>query len=253
MAEFEARRAELERLQAEKLAAAQAEGEKLAGRQFSLNEKAGVDGRLFGSVTNANVAETLKDMDGIVIAPGFGSRGVEGKLIALKYARENDLPTLGICLGMQCMVIEYARNVLGFKDANTTEVESNIEHKVIDLMDEQKTVTDMGGSMRLGAYDCALRKGSKLAAAYGKEFVRERHRHRFEFNSQYREAFEKAGMQCVGENPETGLVEAVEVPACRWFVGVQFHPEYNSTVVNPNPLFMAFIREAIKTRKKDKE
>ena len=120
-------------------------------------------------------------------------------------------------------------------------------------MDEQKTVTDMGGSMRLGAYDCALRKGSKLAAAYGKEFVRERHRHRFEFNSQYREAFEKAGMQCVGENPETGLVEAVEVPACRWFVGVQFHPEYNSTVVNPNPLFMAFIREAIKTRKKDKE
>ena len=204
-------------------------------------------------VTEANVAETLKDMDGIVIAPGFGSRGVEGKLIALKYARENDLPTLGICLGMQCMVIEYARNVLGFKDANTTEIESNIEHKVIDLMDEQKTVTDMGGSMRLGAYDCALRKGSKLAAAYGKEFVRERHRHRFEFNSQYREAFEKAGMQCVGENPETGLVEAVEVPACRWFVGVQFHPEYNSTVVNPNPLFMAFIREAIKTRKKDKE
>ncbi len=204
-------------------------------------------------VTKANVAETLKDMDGIVIAPGFGSRGVEGKLVALKYARENDLPTLGICLGMQCMVIEYARNVLGFKDANTTEIESNIEHKVIDLMDEQKTVTDMGGSMRLGAYDCALRKGSKLAAAYGKEFVRERHRHRFEFNSQYREAFEKAGMQCVGENPETGLVEAVEVPACRWFVGVQFHPEYNSTVVNPNPLFMAFIREAIKTRKKDKE
>lgn len=199
------------------------------------------------------MAETLKDMDGIVIAPGFGSRGVEGKLIALKYARENDLPTLGICLGMQCMVIEYARNVLGFKDANTSEIESNIEHKVIDLMDEQKTVTDMGGSMRLGAYDCALRKGSKLAAAYGKEFVRERHRHRFEFNSQYREAFEKAGMQCVGENPETGLVEAVEVPACRWFVGVQFHPEYNSTVVNPNPLFMAFIREAIKTRKKDKE
>ncbi len=203
-------------------------------------------------VTDDNVTSLLGEVDGIVIAPGFGARGVEGKLVALKYARENNIPTLGICLGMQCMVIEYARNVLGYADANTTEIEPKTEHKVIDLMDEQKTVTDMGGSMRLGAYDCTLRKGSKLAAAYGREQIRERHRHRFEFNSRYREELEKAGMLCVGENPDTGLVEAVEVPGCRWYVGVQFHPEYNSTVVNPNPLFMAFMGEAIKTKNESK-
>ncbi len=203
-------------------------------------------------LTEENVAEQLKDMDGVLVAPGFGARGVEGKLCALKYCRENDLPTLGICLGMQCMVIEFARNVLGWSDANTSEITLNTEHRVIDLMDEQKTVTDLGGSMRLGAYDCSLKKGSKLAQAYGSEFIQERHRHRFEFNSQYREVFEQAGMLCVGENPETGLVEAVELPSNTWYVGVQFHPEYNSTVLKPNPLFIAFVKEAIKESEKKK-
>ena len=192
-----------------------------------------------------NAAELLKDMDGILIAPGFGQRGIEGKFAALKYAREHDVPCLGICLGMQCMVIEYARDVLGMTDANSTEMEPNTEYKVIDLMEEQKNVTNMGGSMRLGAYDCVLKKGSKSYEAYGKEHIQERHRHRFEFNSQYRDQFEAAGMKCVGENPETGLVEVVEIPSLKWFVGVQFHPEYNSTVVNPNPLFVSFVKAAI--------
>ena len=143
------------------------------------------------------------------------------------------------------MVIEYARDVLGMTDANSTEMEPNTEYKVIDLMEEQKNVTNMGGSMRLGAYDCVLKKGSKSYEAYGKEHIQERHRHRFEFNSQYRDQFEAAGMKCVGENPETGLVEVVEIPSLKWFVGVQFHPEYNSTVVNPNPLFVSFVKAAI--------
>ena len=163
----------------------------------------------------------------------------------MKYARENDVPCLGICLGMQCMVIEFARDVLGMTDANSTEMEPNTPFKVIDLMEEQKNITNMGGSMRLGAYDCILKKGSKAYEAYGKEHIQERHRHRFEFNSQYREQFEEAGMKCAGENPETGLVEVVEIPALKWFVGVQFHPEYNSTVVNPNPLFVSFVKAAI--------
>ena len=193
----------------------------------------------------SNAAELLKDMDGILIAPGFGQRGIEGKFAALKYARENDVPCLGICLGMQCMVIEFARNVLGLADANSTEMEPNSTHKVIDLMEEQKNITNMGGSMRLGAYDCVLKKGSKVYEAYGQEHIQERHRHRFEFNSAYRDQFEAAGMMCVGENPESNLVEVVEIPALKWFVGVQFHPEYNSTVVNPNPLFVSFVKAAI--------
>ena len=184
-------------------------------------------------------------MDGILIAPGFGQRGIEGKFAAIKYARENDIPCLGICLGMQCMVIEFARDVLGFKDANSTEMEPNTTHKVIDLMEEQKNVTNMGGSMRLGAYDCVLKQDSKVYAAYGKEHIQERHRHRFEFNSDYRETFERAGMICVGENPETHLVEVIEIPKLRWYVGTQYHPEYNSTVLRPNPLFVDFIRAAI--------
>ena len=206
-----------------------------------------LDLHLFHSekLTEANAAEQLKDMDGILIAPGFGQRGIEGKFAALKYARENDVPCLGICLGMQCMVIEFARDVLGMTDANSTEMEPNTPFKVIDLMEEQKNITNMGGSMRLGAYDCILKKGSKAYEAYGKEHIQERHRHRFEFNSQYREQFEEAGMKCAGENPETGLVEVVEIPALKWFVGVQFHPEYNSTVVNPNPLFVSFVKAAI--------
>ena len=206
-----------------------------------------LDLHLFHSekLNDSNAAELLKDMDGILIAPGFGQRGIEGKFAALKYARENDVPCLGICLGMQCMVIEFARNVLGLADANSTEMEPNSTHKVIDLMVEQKNITNMGGSMRLGAYDCVLKKGSKVYEAYGQEHIQERHRHRFEFNSAYRDQFEAAGMMCVGENPESNLVEVVEIPALKWFVGVQFHPEYNSTVVNPNPLFVSFVKAAI--------
>ena len=196
-------------------------------------------------LNDSNAAELLKDMDGILIAPGFGQRGIEGKFAAIKYARENDVPCLGICLGMQCMVIEFARNVMNLVDANSTEVEPNAQNKVIDLMEEQKDVTNMGGSMRLGAYDCMLKKGSRAYEAYGEEHIQERHRHRFEFNSAYREQFEAAGMMCVGENPESKLVEVVEIPTLKWFVGVQFHPEYHSTVVNPNPLFVSFVKAAI--------
>ena len=181
----------------------------------------------------------------MLIAPGFGQRGVEGKFVALKYAREHDIPTFGVCLGMQCMVIEYARDVLGYTDANSTEMDVTTKHNVIDLMEEQKSITNMGGTMRLGAYDCVLAEDSIAAKAYGTTHIRERHRHRFEFNNEYRQAFENAGMRCVGENPETHLVEVVEVPSLRWYVGVQYHPEYNSTVLNPNPLFVDFIKAAI--------
>ena len=210
-----------------------------------------LDLHLFHSekLNDGNAAELLKDMDGILIAPGFGQRGIEGKFAALKYARENDVPCLGICLGMQCMVIEFARNVMGLAEANSTEMEPNTPYKVIDLMEEQKNVTNMGGSMRLGAYDCILKKGSKAYEAYGQTHIQERHRHRFEFNSEYRDKFEAAGMMCVGENPESNLVEVVEIPALKWFVGVQFHPEYNSTVVNPNPLFVSFIKAAVENKK----
>ena len=197
-------------------------------------------------ITPSNVASLLEGVDGVVVAPGFGSRGVDGKFEALRYTREQGIPTLGICLGMQCMVIEFARNVLGWKDAHTTEIDPTTTHKVVDLMEEQKSISDLGGSMRLGGYDCILRPGSRIAEAYGKDFIRERHRHRFEFNSQYREDYERAGMICAGENPDTGLVETVEIPSHRWYVGVQFHPEYQSTVLHPSPLFMAFVREAIR-------
>lgn len=196
-------------------------------------------------VTEENVAELLGGVDGVVVAPGFGSRGVDGKFVALRYTREHGIPTLGICLGMQCMVIEFARNVLGWSDAHTTEIDPSTTHKVVDLMEEQKSISDLGGSMRLGGYDCVLRPGSKTAAAYGSDFIRERHRHRFEFNSQYREAYEAAGMLCAGSNPDTGLVETVELSDHRWYVGVQYHPEYRSTVLHPSPLFMAFVKEAI--------
>jgi CTP synthase len=191
----------------------------------------------------------LSSLDGVLIAPGFGQRGIEGKFIALKYAREHDIPTFGVCLGMQCMVIEYARDVLGYTDANSTEMDVTTKHNVIDLMEEQKNVTNMGGSMRLGAYDCMLKEGSKVLEAYGKEHIQERHRHRFEFNNEYKKQYEAAGMMCTGENPETNLVEVVEIPALKWFVGVQYHPEYNSTVVNPNPLFLSFVKAAIENKK----
>ena len=196
-------------------------------------------------INDANAAELLADLGGVVIAPGFGQRGVEGKFAAIRYLREHDIPTLGICLGMQCMVIEFARDVLGLEGANSTEMDPQTLHPVIDLMEDQKNVVNMGGTMRLGTYDCTLRPGSHICAAYGKEYIQERHRHRFEFNNEYKDRFEAAGMQCVGENPDTGLVEAVEVSGLRWFVGVQYHPEYTSTVLSPNPLFMGFIKAAI--------
>ena len=210
-----------------------------------------LDLHLFHSekVNEENAAELLKEMDGILIAPGFGQRGIEGKFAAIKYARENNVPCLGICLGMQCMVIEFARDVLGYEDANSTEMEPNTTHKVIDMMEEQKNITNLGGSMRLGAYDCDLRKGSKVYEAYGEEHIQERHRHRFEFNNEYKEQFEAAGMKCTGINPETNLVEVVEIPELKWFVGVQYHPEYNSTVVKPNPLFLNFVKAAIDNKK----
>jgi CTP synthase len=196
-------------------------------------------------VNEKNVEQLLGDLDGILIAPGFGQRGIEGKFAALKYAREHDKPTFGVCLGMQCMVIEFARNVLGLTDANSTEMDVSSPYKVIDLMEEQKNLTVMGGSMRLGAYDCKLSKNSKAYTAYQTDCVRERHRHRYEFNNEYRSAFEAKGMACTGINPDTGLVEVVEIPALKWYLGTQFHPEYNSTVARPNPLFMSFIEAAI--------
>ena len=196
-------------------------------------------------LTDKDVEEKLSDMDGVIIAPGFGQRGIEGKFVAIKWCRENDIPTFGICLGMQCIVIEYARNVLGLADANSTEMDTATKNNVIDLMEEQKGVSNMGGTMRLGAYDCELHPESKAAKAYGKTLVSERHRHRFEFNSDFRARFEEAGMKCVGENPKTHLVEVVEIPEKRWFVGTQYHPEYQSTVLDPNPLFMDFIKAAI--------
>jgi len=192
-----------------------------------------------------NVNDMLGNMDGVIIAPGFGQRGIEGKFVALKWCREHNVPTFGICLGMQCMVIEFARNVLGYQDANSTEMDPATPHNVIDLMEEQKSISNMGGTMRLGAYACRLMPESVAARAYGKTDIQERHRHRFEFNNDYRAEFEAAGMRCSGENPETHLVEVVELPDKRWFIGTQYHPEYSSTVLEPNPLFIDFVRAAI--------
>lgn len=192
-------------------------------------------------ITKENVAQQLSDADGIVIAPGFGQRGVDGKFVTITYAREHDIPTFGICLGMQCMVIEYARNVLGLEGANSTEMDTKTPHKVIDIMEGQKNITNMGATMRLGAYDCLLEKGSIAYKAYNQELIQERHRHRFEFNNEYKAKFEEAGMVFTGINPDSELAEVVEIPSLRWFVGTQFHPEYNSTVISPNPLFMSFM------------
>ena len=196
-------------------------------------------------LTDDNVAEALRGMSGVLIGPGFGERGIPGKLVAAKYARTHDVPAFGICLGMQCMAIEFARDVLGLADANSREMDAKTPHNVIDIMEEQKSITNMGGTMRLGAYECVLRKGSKAYEAYGAEHIQERHRHRYEFNNQYRAAYEQAGMQCVGINPESDLVEVVEIPALKWYIGTQFHPEYSSTVLHPHPLFLAFVRAAI--------
>ena len=215
-------------------------------------------------INKGNVAQLLSGMAGIVICPGFGERGIEGKIIAAEYGRTHSIPTFGICLGMQMMVIEFARNVLGYADANSSEMDSETPHNVIDMMEEQKTITQMGGTMRLGEYDCRLTEASRAYDAYKahSEFpflrsswcsgasrspltfplIKERHRHRYEFNNTYKEEFEKHGMKCTGCNPETELVEIVELPEHRWYIGVQFHPEYSSTVLNPHPLFMSFIK-----------
>ena len=196
-------------------------------------------------LTEANVAEKLSAVDGVVICPGFGPRGIEGKFVAAKYTRENDIPTFGICLGMQSICIEFARNVLGYADANSVEMDESTKFPVIDIMEEQKAITNMGGTMRLGAFECVIDKKSKTYEAYKKEHIQERHRHRYEFNNLYKAEYEKAGMKCVGVNPESDLVEIVEIPNLRWYIGTQFHPEYSSTVLNPHPLFVSFIKAAI--------
>ena len=194
-------------------------------------------------LTTENVATRLGGMAGIVICPGFGQRGIEGKIIAAEYTRTNDIPTFGICLGMQMMVIEFARNVLGYKDANSSEMDEKTPHNVIDMMEEQKSITQMGGTMRLGAYECELVRDSRVYEAYGKKaLISERHRHRYEFNNAYKEEYEKNGMKCVGINPAANLVEIVEIPEKKWYIGTQFHPEYSSTVLHPHPLFMSFIK-----------
>ncbi|MBE6325168.1 MAG: CTP synthase [Bacteroidales bacterium] len=197
-------------------------------------------------ITRDNVADKLAGMAGIIICPGFGHRGIEGKIIAAEHTRTHDIPTFGICLGMQMMVIEFARNVLGYADANSAEMNPDTPHNVIDMMEEQKTITQMGGTMRLGAYDCELVKSSRARKAYGdKPLISERHRHRYEFNNAYKTEFQQKGMQCVGINPAADLVEIVEIPDKRWYIGTQFHPEYSSTVLHPHPLFMDFIKTCV--------
>ena len=198
------------------------------------------------SIDEGNVAEKLSGMDGVVICPGFGHRGIDGKIAAAKYTRENNIPTFGICLGLQMMVIEFARNVLGYRDADSREMNGKSSHFVIDLMEEQKKITQMGGTMRLGEYVCRLREGSRAWEAYGRlDVTWERHRHRYEINNLYREEFESAGLKCVGVNTESDLVEIVEIPGHKWYIGTQFHPEYSSTVLKPHPLFMDFIKTCI--------
>jgi len=192
-----------------------------------------------------NVAEELPGMHGIIVAPGFGQRGLDGKIIAIKHARENRVPFFGICLGMQCCVIEFARNVLKLEDANSAEMNANTPYPVIDIMEEQKAITNKGGTMRLGAYACELKEGSLAKSIYGRTEISERHRHRYEFNNKYLEQFEAAGMMATGKNLETGLVEIMEIPSHPYFIGVQFHPEYKSTVLNPHPLFISFVNAAI--------
>ena len=196
-------------------------------------------------INDGNYSSKLKLLDGIVVAPGFGERGFEGKIATVKYARENQIPFFGICLGMQVAVIEFARNVLKLDHANSTEMDPNTPHPVIALMEEQKKIDQMGGTMRLGSYACDLKKGSKSALAYGKTKIQERHRHRYEFNNDYLEQIESKGMMATGKNPKTGLVEIIELKNHPWFVGVQFHPEYKSTVLKPQPLFVEFIQAAL--------
>lgn len=202
------------------------------------------------SLTVANAIEKLQGLDAVLVAPGFGERGIEGKITAIRYVRENNIPFFGICLGMQCAVIEWGRNVVGLHGAHSTEMDPKTPHPVIDLMEEQKEKTAKGGTMRLGAYPCQLKKGSLAFKVYGQNVIMERHRHRFEFNNKYKDAYEKAGMKTSGINPITKLVEIVEVENHPFFIGVQFHPELKSTVENPHPLFVKFIEAALLYNKK---
>jgi CTP synthase len=199
-------------------------------------------------INKESVATVLQGLDGVLVAPGFGERGMEGKIEAIKYVREKKIPFFGICLGMQCAVIEFTRNVLGL-DSSSTELNPKTKHPVIDLMEDQKKITAKGGTMRLGAYDCKLKKGSKAYQVYGESMIQERHRHRYEFNNKYLEAIENAGMKAVGVNPDSNLVEIVELKDHPWFIGVQFHPELRSTVMNPHPLFVKFVGAAVNHEK----
>lgn len=196
-------------------------------------------------VNAENVKSLLDNVHGVLVAPGFGERGIEGKIETIKYCREEKLPFFGICLGMQCAVVEFARNVLGLKDASSTEMEVKTKNPIIDLMEEQKSITQKGGTMRLGSYTCELKKNTKSFQAYGKTKINERHRHRYEFNNRYLQDIEAAGMKATGINPKTGLVEIVEIPDHPWFVGTQFHPELKSTVLNPHPLFVRFVKASL--------
>ncbi len=201
-------------------------------------------------ITDENVSEKLQGLDGLLVAPGFGNRGIEGKIIAVKYAREHGMPFFGICLGMQMAVIEFGRNILGLKDAHSTEMDRNTAAPVINMMEEQKKIKMMGGTMRLGAYPCEIESGSLAHQVYGTVQITERHRHRYEFNNDYLDQYQAAGMLASGKNPETGLVEIIELPNHPFFIGVQYHPELKSTVENPAPLFVGFIDAAKKYNEK---
>lgn len=203
-------------------------------------------------IKKKTVEQLLSGLDGILVAPGFGVRGIDGKIYAVQYARENNIPFFGICLGMQCATIEFARNVLGLKKAHSTEIVQNTPYPVIDLMETQKKIKGLGGTMRLGLYKCKLNKNSKSFQHYKTEKIKERHRHRYEFNNKYRKQFEEGGMLLAGINPEEDLVEVIELPNHPWFIGVQFHPEYSSTVKNPHPLFVGFIKAALEHKNHEK-
>ncbi|MFA9190047.1 CTP synthase [Flavobacterium sp. FZUC8N2.13] len=201
-------------------------------------------------IDEENVAEKFKDLDAVLVAPGFGERGIEGKIAAVRYARENKMPFFGICLGMQMSVIEYSRNVLGLAEANSTEMNPETPNPVVNLMESQKNVTDKGGTMRLGAWKCEIKPDTLAHRIYGQTTISERHRHRYEYNNEYLDALQKAGLKASGVNPDTGLVEIVEIEDHPFFIGVQYHPEYKSTVVNPHPLFVNFVAAAVKAKKK---
>ncbi|MDA0973044.1 MAG: CTP synthase [Bacteroidetes bacterium] len=201
------------------------------------------------SLSKENVAKKLSHLDGVLVAPGFGGRGIEGKIEAIRYVREKEIPFFGICLGMQCAVIEYGRNVLGLNEAHSTEMDPDTEYPVIDIMEHQKSIINKGGTMRLGQFPCQLKEDSIAMACYGKKEIMERHRHRYEFNNDFQSLYESKGMRMTGVNPESRLVEIIEIPEHPWFVGVQFHPEYKSTVAEPHPLFIGFVQAALAGRK----